>query len=149
MKPDLSAPDGIASDVYGTFYGTSAASPHTAGAAALLLSRNSALTPSQIRSILIQNANSLGNGVPDSLYGNGYLRMPDITPPSVPIVTSPTDAQGTWYNAPGVKLNWGSTDTWSGVAGYVTMWDHSAATHPDRTCEYNDDDADDVSWKFA
>jgi len=42
VKPDLGAPDGVSTESYGAggFFGTSAATPHVAGAAALLLSRS-------------------------------------------------------------------------------------------------------------
>ena len=37
IKPDVTAPDGVSNSVINPFYGTSASTPHTAGAAALLL----------------------------------------------------------------------------------------------------------------
>ncbi|HZV13562.1 MAG TPA: S8 family serine peptidase, partial [Candidatus Kapabacteria bacterium] len=87
MKPDISGPDCNASDVYGTFCGTSSATPHTAGAAALLLSQDSALTNTDLKNILTKNAQGLGTLVPNDTFGAGFLRMPDITPPSTPIVS--------------------------------------------------------------
>lgn len=72
-KPDLAAPDGVNTtffpvgalsntdyegDGYPNFFGTSAAAPHAAGAAALLLSKNGprSLTPATVRSKLQQTA---------------------------------------------------------------------------------------------
>ena len=47
------APDGVSTASYdGPFFGTSAATPHVAGAAALLLSRNPSLGTSALRSAL-------------------------------------------------------------------------------------------------
>jgi len=51
QKPDITAADGVATSVPGfaTFFGTSAAAPHAAAIAALLLSYNPSLTPSEVR----------------------------------------------------------------------------------------------------
>ena len=68
---------------YGFFIGTSMASPHVAGAAALLFSLNPNLTPYQVREILRQTATDvddshlLGFGAPgrDDYYGWGVLNL--------------------------------------------------------------------------
>src|SRR5215831_15743378 len=51
QKPDLAAADGVstAAPGFGSFFGTSAAAPHAAAIAGLLLSFNNALTPAQVR----------------------------------------------------------------------------------------------------
>ena len=57
-KPDLSAADGVDTTVPGftqadgSFHGTSAAGPHAAAIAALVLSANPTLTPTQMRTLL-------------------------------------------------------------------------------------------------
>lgn len=56
QKPEFVAPDNASSSVYGRFPGTSQAAPHAAGAAALLKSANSSLTPGQIELALRQTA---------------------------------------------------------------------------------------------
>ena len=50
-KPDLAAADGVSTSTPGfsTFFGTSAAAPHAAAIAGLLLERYPDLTPNQIR----------------------------------------------------------------------------------------------------
>ena len=52
IKPDIVAPDGTSTVTYGTtaFWGTSAAAPHVAGAAALVLDANPGFTSAGLRS---------------------------------------------------------------------------------------------------
>ncbi len=58
QKPDITAADGVSTTVpnFQTFYGTSAAAPHAAAIAALLLSYNPFLTPAEVRNILTNTA---------------------------------------------------------------------------------------------
>ena len=74
-KPDVTAPDGISTHVYGSgnFYGTSPSAPHTAGAAALLLSANSSLTADQLQFCLESTSVDLGATGKDNLYGSGRI----------------------------------------------------------------------------
>src|SRR5205823_3006846 len=58
---------------YGTFSGTSASSPLTAGVAALMLSLNTSLTPAQLHDILAMGAHDLGPAGWDTGYGWGRL----------------------------------------------------------------------------
>jgi hypothetical protein len=55
-KVNFLAPDGIATSVLGTFYGTSAAAPDAAGVAALMLQANPTLTPAQVSGMLAASA---------------------------------------------------------------------------------------------
>jgi len=75
IKPDVTATDGVANSIYGTFYGTSAASPHTAGAAALLLEQDPALTVSQLKARMESETIDLGSGGKDNLYGAGRISL--------------------------------------------------------------------------
>jgi subtilisin family serine protease len=56
VKPDIAGPDGVSTAAYSDtpFFGTSAATPHVAGAAALLLSRTPGMSASALRSALEQ-----------------------------------------------------------------------------------------------
>jgi len=76
-KPDISAPDGVSSFTYGTrgFFGTSASSPHVAGAAALVLSAMPGLSPDGLQAYLEGWAVDMGDAGKDSIYGSGRLRL--------------------------------------------------------------------------
>lgn len=103
---DLSAPGVSISTTtnggaYGAASGTSFSAPIAAGVAALVLSANAALTPSDVTSVLQQSADDLGSAGRDASYGWGRVNAeravalaggspsPDTVPPSVSI-TSPT-----------------------------------------------------------
>ena len=60
-------------NAYALTSGTSIAAAHVSGIAALLLERNPALKPSDIRSILIATAKPIGPPVPDSPLGAGVV----------------------------------------------------------------------------
>ena len=74
-KPDICGPDGVSSYTYGSFLGTSAASPHVAGAAALLLSEDPTLTADQLQAKLEGDAINMGAAGKDNLYGSGRLNL--------------------------------------------------------------------------
>ncbi len=74
-KPDICGPDGVSNYTYGSFYGTSAATLHVAGAAALLLSEDSTLTADQLQTKLESNAIDMGAAGKDNLYGSGRLNL--------------------------------------------------------------------------
>ncbi|GAB3166363.1 S8 family serine peptidase [Amycolatopsis stemonae] len=74
-KPDITAADGVATSVTGfqPFFGTSAAAPHAAAIAALLLSGKPTATPAEIRSALVSSAIDLGAPGFDTVTGNGVI----------------------------------------------------------------------------
>ncbi|HSJ57094.1 MAG TPA: S8 family serine peptidase [Anaerolineae bacterium] len=77
-KPDVSAPGvGVRSAYndggYRSLNGTSMASPHAAGAGALLLSAQPTLGPDQLEEMLTTTALDLGEPGPDMIYGHGRL----------------------------------------------------------------------------
>ena len=82
MKPDICAPGvsitstyGGGDDGYSVNSGTSMAAPHLAGALAVILSKNPALTPEELDSLVQTTALELGDAGKDSLYGSGRLRL--------------------------------------------------------------------------
>ncbi|MCK4392185.1 S8 family serine peptidase, partial [Candidatus Bipolaricaulota bacterium] len=83
-KPDVMGPDGTSNYTYGSFPGTSAASPHVAGAAALLLSEDPTRTADQLQAKLEGDAIGMGAGGKDNIYGSGRLNL--VLGPVQPLV---------------------------------------------------------------
>lgn len=75
IKPDMSGPDGVSNSVYGSFFGTSASSPHVAGGAALILSSNPTLSVSQLWDAITSSAIDMGLNGKDTIYGYGRLNL--------------------------------------------------------------------------
>jgi subtilisin family serine protease len=75
LKPDITAADGVSTAVTGfqPFYGTSAAAPHAAAIAALLLSGKPTATQAQIRTALVASTIDLGAAGFDTVTGNGII----------------------------------------------------------------------------
>ncbi len=75
QKPDVTAADGVmcAAPGFNTFYGTSAAAPHAAAIAALLLSSNMTLTTAQVRTALITSAIDIQTAGVDRDSGAGIV----------------------------------------------------------------------------
>jgi hypothetical protein len=89
VKPDITAADGVSTSVAGfqPFYGTSAAAPHAAAIAALLLSGKPTATPAQIRTALISSALDLGAPGVGPVTGNGMVMAgPALAALGVPAV---------------------------------------------------------------
>ncbi|WP_346056536.1 S8 family serine peptidase [Amycolatopsis dongchuanensis] len=74
-KPDLTAADGVTTSVTGfdPFFGTSAAAPHAAAIAALVLSGNPGLSPAEVREALLATAVDIEAPGADNLTGKGIL----------------------------------------------------------------------------
>lgn len=77
IKPDISAYANVSTESYGTgvFNGTSAATPHVAGAAALVLSSSVANSPDSLESFLTTQAVDMGDPGMDSVFGYGRLYL--------------------------------------------------------------------------
>jgi hypothetical protein len=75
IKPDITAPDGVTTATLGTFFGTSAATPHVSGAAALLKSQDPSRSAQELK-LLLQRASAdqalIGK---DNEYGSGTLAL--------------------------------------------------------------------------
>lgn len=137
--------DTMLGTVYGYDYhtGTSMASPHVAGLVALLRQAKPYLTPAQIKTMLIENAEHLGAGTGwNREYGYGMARATadmfdtaDGHKPSIPTIVSPlifdeikdTTPTITWtYSDPqglpqyGFEVNW-SHSSFSGLknSGFI------------------------------
>jgi YVTN family beta-propeller protein len=90
-KPDVVAADSVSTATYGPFgstgscgsidgfAGTSAATPHVSGAAALVKAANPTFTAAQLQSYLERRALDLGTGGKDNLYGSGRLWLRAFT----------------------------------------------------------------------
>jgi hypothetical protein len=81
VKPDVSAPSGFQSSVFGQFSGTSSSSPTAAGFAALLQSAGLAAPGAGLAALVKHFATDLGVAGPDNVYGSGLLSLPDAPPP--------------------------------------------------------------------
>ena len=105
-KPDIVGADGGSSETYGTWYGTSQASPHVAGLAALVKQRFPGYTPQQIATYLKNNAQARG-AVPNNTWGYGFAHLPALPTP-VPLST---DATLSGLTLSGVDFGTFSSDT--------------------------------------
>ncbi len=75
IKPDLVAPDGVTNASINPFYGSSASTPHAAGAAVLVKYRYPSYTSLQIQSFLDGRAVDLGDSGNDNIFGSGLLYL--------------------------------------------------------------------------
>ncbi len=114
LKPEIVAPDGTNNTFFGVdssrdpdshpnFFGTSAAAPHAAGVAALMLEQNPSLTPAQVYQILEGTAVDMGTAGFDFDTGHGLVNAraavavaaTDSQPPvitSTPLTAAPEDS---------------------------------------------------------
>jgi hypothetical protein len=85
----LPAPD----EKYQMTSGTSFSAAYISGLAALLLERNSALKPDEVRAILLKTARDLGAPGRDDLFGAGeadaYAAVSAVSAPAAPVATVP------------------------------------------------------------
>jgi subtilisin family serine protease len=98
-KPDLVAFDGVAISNAGgfpacppfcAFFGTSAAAPHSAGIAALLLNKDPRLTPAEVQAALTQGAVDIGaQGFDDA---SGFGRIDAVAASNALPTTTPTSS---------------------------------------------------------
>jgi hypothetical protein len=98
IKPDIAGPDSVSGATYGGFTvcggdgftGTSAASPHVAGAAALVKQANPAFGPTDVRTFLTGRAIDQGSPGADNQTGAGHLNLgaPPATTTATPTPSS-------------------------------------------------------------
>jgi hypothetical protein len=90
LKPEFTAPDGVSSAALGdSFWGTSVAAPHLAGAAALVRAAYPSYTVADALTFLIARAVDLGAAGPDNQYGYGRVSL-GPAPAAVTPTLSPT-----------------------------------------------------------
>jgi hypothetical protein len=94
---------------YPNFFGTSAATPHAAGIAALMLQSNSAVTPTQAYAALRSSALSMGSPTPNPNSGYGFIQADAALALIVP--GAPTLSLA----APSVAAGSSTTITWSSL----------------------------------
>jgi minor extracellular serine protease Vpr len=145
LKPDVSAPGGqvLSSTLpntdrsrFAVFDGTSMATPHVAGAAALLLQLHSGWTPEQVKSALVSTAGpawadtARTQEAPVPLEGGGLVALPGAADPRLftdPVSLSFEDldlSHGAASKALLVRL----TDAGSGSGNWQVTLDPQAAT---------------------
>lgn len=110
---------------YPNFFGTSAATPHAAGVAALLLQANGALTPAEIYTALQKSASAMNGSSPNFTAGYGFIQADAALmqiPPGAPSLTlaSATLTAGssttiTWSSP--AAANCAASGSWSGTLG--------------------------------
>ena len=99
-KPDIAATDCGATTFFAElvgstwrFCGTSAATPHAAAVAALMLQANPSLSPAQVRGALAETATPVGSFGPDAVGGglaNAYGAVESVAlPPAIAITKAP------------------------------------------------------------
>lgn len=113
IKPDLSAPSVVDSASYkpDAFDGTSAATPHVAGAAALVLQAFPDFSPDDIAAFLQERAKDLGPAGPDNAFGTGRLNLDEAPAAVEPQEETPaaTEAEPTLASAEVVEIQPTST----------------------------------------
>jgi hypothetical protein len=124
------------------------ATPHVAGAAALLLAQDPSRSVCQLKQLLLGSVDRLPS-LADRTISGGRLDVakaldapppakcsepppPDTVPPADPLVESPSHRVGVASRDRTVEVRWtGAADGGSGVDGFSFVWDRQQQTAPD------------------
>ena len=150
---DLAAPGaGILSTIPGGgfayFDGTSMASPHVAGAAALVLSHRPALTPLELKNTLLLSVDKTP-AYSGAVKTGGRLNVAralgqEVKPPTGLTASSPSHAAG-WSGNSTVHIVWGGATDENGIGGYSYAFSPVADFVPDEVKDTIGDDAHDAA----
>lgn len=95
-KPDICAPAGISTAAFGyPFFGTSAATPHVAGLAALIKGVYPHFTPAEIKQYIEEHGFDLGPAGKDNTYGSGSAQLPAQLPATLTLSNLTRNYDGT------------------------------------------------------
>ena len=134
IKPDIVGADRGRTVSYrstenpdGRFSGTSQASPHVAGLAALVKQRFPSYTPQQVANYLKTHAEARGN-VPNNTWGHGFARLlaSDAPTPTPSVGDIEKEALVALYNATD-GANWTDNTNWLNDGVPLNSW-HGVTT---------------------
>ena len=110
-KPEVLGLTGVGTSNRGTYHGTSAATPHVAGLAALARQRFPSLTATQVVYYLTSNAEQqFGLGSPNNSWGYGFAELPGLTEPNN-ILVSVISGDGPRITVSYDRSQWDASDT--------------------------------------
>ena len=115
-------------------YGTSMASPHVAGAAALVLAHRPALTPLELKNTLLLSVDKTP-AYSGAVKTGGRLNVAraldqEVKPPTGLTASSPSHAAG-WSGNSTVQIVWGGATDENGIGGYSYAFSPVADFVPD------------------
>ena len=117
IKPEIVAPDGVSNRTFRPFFGTSASSPHMAGAAALVQSAFPDHAPNRIETFLLERAEDLGEAGRDGEFGAGLLTLGQ--PPEDRAPAAPSDLNVSAAGPTEINLRW--ADNAEDEAGVIVL----------------------------
>jgi subtilisin family serine protease len=124
---------------YDTYHGTSMATPHVAGAAALVLANSPGLTTAELRRALLLAVDAKPSLIAVVATG-GRLNVrralsQDIVAPTGLTAQSSSPSFNAWSNGNTATASWGGATDTAGIDGYSFAWSPDATFSPDETKE--------------